>query len=66
MGKPEILGVQISETKNAKNFQLSLLLMGTKSYLKFRTTRGTPQKWKAPICLTELTDVDPSVQTHNL
>ena len=29
------------------NFQLtcSLFLMNTKSYLKFRTIRGTPQKW---------------------
>ena len=26
------------------NFQLSLFLMSTKSYLKFRTIRGTPQK----------------------
>ena len=27
------------------NVQLSLFLMSTKSYLKFRTIRGTPQKW---------------------
>ena len=30
---------------SSSNFQLSLFLMSTKSYLKFRTIRGTPQKW---------------------
>ena len=30
---------------SSSNFQLSLFLMTTKSYLKFRTIRDTPQKW---------------------
>ena len=30
---------------SSSNFQLSLFLMSTRSYLKFRTIRGTPQKW---------------------
>ena len=30
---------------SSSNFQLSLFLMSTKSCLKFRTIRGTPQKW---------------------
>ena len=30
---------------SSSNFQLSLFLMSTKSYLKFRTIRVTPQKW---------------------
>ena len=29
----------------SSNLQLSLFLTSTKSYLKFRTIRGTPQKW---------------------
>ena len=32
-------------TLSSLNFQLSLFLMSTKSYLKFRTIRGTPPKW---------------------
>ena len=30
---------------SSSKFQLSLFLMSTKSYLKFRTIKGTPQKW---------------------
>ena len=30
---------------SSSNFQLSLFLMSTMSYLKFRTIRGTSQKW---------------------
>ena len=30
---------------SSSNLQLSLFLMSIKSYLKFRTIRGTPQKW---------------------
>ena len=30
---------------SSSNFQLRLFLMSTKSYLKSRTIRGTPQKW---------------------
>ena len=30
---------------SSSNFQLSLFLMSTKSYIKFRSIRGTPQKW---------------------
>ena len=30
---------------SSSNFQLSLFLMSTKLYLKFRTIRGTPPKW---------------------
>ena len=39
---------------SSSNFQLSLFLMSTKSYLKFRTIRGTPQKWVgfAITCIT--------------
>ena len=47
MGKPK-LSVCISQKLNmlsSSNFQLSLLLMSAKSYLKFRTIRGTAQKW---------------------
>ena len=46
-GKTEILSAQISETKHAIQFKISLsfFLMSTKSYLKFMTIRGIPQKW---------------------
>ena len=46
-GKTEILSVQSQKLNrlSSSNFQLSLFLMSTKSYLKFRTIRSTPQKW---------------------
>ena len=46
--KTEILSVQISETKHTIQLKFStysLFLMSTKSYLKFRAIRDTPQKW---------------------
>ena len=52
---------------SSSNFQFSLFLMSTKSYLKFRTIRGTHQKWVGfgkPLllaCFGMMTDIHCSV-----